>query len=97
MERDFLGSWEGRGLGGKASAAPDRTPAGRSRGAIISQYYNRTVRLRRRVSRPELRGVGRSARPSLRLYDLELDPVALEEEGERSDPCPGDGAPTPPR
>eukprot|EP00071_Canis_lupus_P046046 XP_022279603.1 transmembrane channel-like protein 6 [Canis lupus familiaris] len=78
------------------ASMPSRT-IGRSRGAIISQYYNRTVRLRRRVSRPELRGVGRSARPSLRLYDLELDPVALEEEGERSDPCPGDGAPTPPR
>lgn len=62
---------------------PPHLPTGRSRGAIISQYYNRTVQLRRRVSRPELRGVGRSARPSLRLYDLELDPAALEEEGER--------------
>lgn len=55
---------------------------GRSRGAIISQYYNRTVRLRRRSSRPLLGPVARSARPSLRLYDLELDPEALEEEGE---------------
>uniref|UniRef100_A0A8C0Q591 Transmembrane channel-like protein n=1 Tax=Canis lupus familiaris TaxID=9615 RepID=A0A8C0Q591_CANLF len=64
------------------ASMPSRT-IGRSRGAIISQYYNRTVRLRRRVSRPELRGVGRSARPSLRLYDLELDPVALEEEEKR--------------
>lgn len=56
--------------------------SGRSRGAIISQYYNRTVRLRRSASRPQLRGLGRSARPSLRLYDLELDSTALEEEGE---------------
>nr|XP_055192122.1 transmembrane channel-like protein 6 isoform X3 [Nyctereutes procyonoides] len=64
------------------ASMPSRT-IGRSRGAIISQYYNRTVRLQRRVSRPELGGVGRSARPSLRLYDLELDPVALEEEEKR--------------
>ncbi|XP_032726388.1 transmembrane channel-like protein 6 [Lontra canadensis] len=64
------------------ASMPSRT-IGRSRGAIISQYYNRTVQLRRRVSRPELRGVGRSARPSLRLYDLELDPAVLEEEEKR--------------
>ncbi|XP_045840123.1 transmembrane channel-like protein 6 isoform X2 [Meles meles] len=64
------------------ASMPSRT-IGRSRGAIISQYYNRTVRLRRRVSPPELRSVGRSARPSLRLYDLELDPAALEEEEKR--------------
>ncbi|XP_057173654.1 transmembrane channel-like protein 6 isoform X2 [Ursus arctos] len=64
------------------ASMPSRT-IGRSRGAILSQYYNRTVRLRRRVSRPEVRGVGRSARPSLRLYDLELDPAALEEEEKR--------------
>lgn len=55
---------------------------GRSRGAIISQYYNRTVKLRRRGSRPLLGSVVRSARPSLRLHDLELDPAALEEDGE---------------
>lgn len=79
-----MGPRRGEGQGGEAGAAPDcpPRPAGRSRGAILSQYYNRTVRLRRRVSRPEVRGVGRSARPSLRLYDLELDPAALEEEGE---------------
>lgn len=63
-------------------ARPDRCPTGRSRGAIISQYYNRSVRLRRRTSRPQLRVLGRSARPSLRLYDLELDSMTLEEEGE---------------
>lgn len=76
-----------RGRGARLALPPltprPHLPIGRSRGAIISQYYNRTVRLRRRVSPPELRSVGRSARPSLRLYDLELDPAALEEEGER--------------
>lgn len=59
---------------------------GRSRGAIISQYYNRTVRLRRRSSRPLLGNVVRSARPSLRLYDLELDSTILEEDGELTNP-----------
>ncbi|KAK2112163.1 hypothetical protein P7K49_011910 [Saguinus oedipus] len=56
--------------------------AGRSRGAIISQYYNRTVQLRHRSSRSLLGNLVRSARPSLRMYDLELDPRAQEEEGE---------------
>lgn len=60
---------------------------GRSRGAIISQYYNRTVRLRRRSSRPLLGNVVPSARPSLRLYDLELDSTILEEDGELSNPA----------
>ncbi|XP_033703675.1 transmembrane channel-like protein 6 isoform X7 [Tursiops truncatus] len=64
------------------ASMPSRT-IGRSRGAIISQYYSRTVRLRRRAGWPQLRDVGRSARPSLRLYDLELDPVVLEEEEKR--------------
>ncbi|XP_064438406.1 transmembrane channel-like protein 6 isoform X2 [Mirounga angustirostris] len=65
------------------ASMPSRT-IGRSRGAVICQCYNRSVQLRRRVSRPELKGVGRSARPSLRLYDLELDPAALQEEEKRS-------------
>lgn len=65
------------------ASMPSRT-IGRSRGAIISQYYNRTVRLRRRSSRPLLGNVVHSARPSLRLYDLELDPTALEEDEKRS-------------
>ncbi|GAB1297112.1 Transmembrane channel-like protein [Apodemus speciosus] len=65
------------------ASMPSRT-IGRSRGAIISQYYNRTVRLRRRSSRPLLGNVVRSARPSLRLYDLELDPTILEEDGDLS-------------
>lgn len=65
------------------SATLPPVPRGRSRGAIISQYYNRTLRLRRRRnSRPLLGSVTRSARPSLRLYDLELDPTILEEDGE---------------
>ncbi|XP_023569715.1 transmembrane channel-like protein 6 isoform X5 [Octodon degus] len=61
---------------------PSRT-IGRSRGAIISQYYNRTVRMRRRNSRPPLGPVVCSARPSLRLYDLELDSAALQEDEKR--------------
>ncbi|CAK6438568.1 unnamed protein product [Pipistrellus nathusii] len=64
------------------ASMPSRT-IGCSRGAIISQFYNRSVRLRRRGSRPALRGLGRSARPSLRLYDLELDATALAEEEKR--------------
>ncbi|XP_051490968.1 transmembrane channel-like protein 6 isoform X2 [Apus apus] len=47
---------------------------GRSRGAIISRYYNRTARLRRQGSRPPLQQLCRTARPSLRQYDLETDP-----------------------
>lgn len=65
------------------ASMPSRT-IGRSRGAIISQYYNRTVRLRRRSSRPLLGDMVRSARPSLRQRDLELDPTAQEEEKKRS-------------
>lgn len=68
------------------ASMPSRT-IGRSRGAIISQYYNRTVRLRRRSSRPLLGNVVPSARPSLRLYDLELDSTILEEDGELSNPA----------
>lgn len=68
------------------SALTRPVPTGRSRGAIISQYYNRSVRLRR-ASRPQLQVLGR-ARPSLRLYDLELGAETLEDEGE----CLGAGA-----
>lgn len=64
------------------ASMPSRT-IGRSRGAIISQYYNRTLRLRHGGSRPQLADLGRSARPSLRLYDLELDSTALQEEEKR--------------
>ncbi|XP_030390883.1 transmembrane channel-like protein 6 isoform X1 [Gopherus evgoodei] len=62
---------------------PSRT-IGRSRGAIISQFYNRTVKLRRRSSRPPLRQVSRSARPSLRQYDLELDSGHAEQKDTHS-------------
>ncbi|XP_053516500.1 transmembrane channel-like protein 6 isoform X6 [Artibeus jamaicensis] len=65
------------------ASMPSRT-IGRSHGAIISQFYNRTVQLRRRASRPPLGDLGHSARPSLRLYDLELDSTALEEEEKRA-------------
>uniref|UniRef100_A0A663DLS3 Transmembrane channel-like protein n=1 Tax=Aquila chrysaetos chrysaetos TaxID=223781 RepID=A0A663DLS3_AQUCH len=60
---------------------PSRT-IGRSRGAIISQYYNRTARLRRRSSRPPLQQLCHTARPSLRQYDLETDPARATLEGE---------------
>ncbi|XP_015735304.1 transmembrane channel-like protein 6 isoform X2 [Coturnix japonica] len=56
------------------ASMPSRT-IGRCRGAIISQYYNRTARLRRRSSRPSLQQLSRTARPSLRQYDLESDPA----------------------
>uniref|UniRef100_A0AAQ5XRA3 Transmembrane channel-like protein n=1 Tax=Amphiprion ocellaris TaxID=80972 RepID=A0AAQ5XRA3_AMPOC len=47
---------------------------GRSRGAIISQYYNRTMQLRRRrQSRPSIKDFSRSARPSIRGYGMEAD------------------------
>ncbi|XP_019960488.2 transmembrane channel-like protein 6b [Paralichthys olivaceus] len=53
------------------SSMPSRT-IGRSRGAIISQYYNRTMQLRRRKqSRPSIRDFSRSARPSIRGYGME--------------------------
>ncbi|NXV83789.1 TMC6 protein, partial [Atlantisia rogersi] len=59
-------------------------PTGRSRGAIISQYYNRTAQLRRRNSRPPLQQLCRTARPSLRQYDLETDPARARLEEKRS-------------
>ncbi|KAM4585187.1 transmembrane channel-like protein 6b isoform 1-T2 [Odontesthes bonariensis] len=60
------------------SSMPSRT-IGRSRGAIISQYYNRTMQLRRRrQSRPAIRDFSRSARPSIRGYGMEADTVDSE-------------------
>ncbi|PNI31064.1 TMC6 isoform 17, partial [Pan troglodytes] len=92
-EREVTGSsqqtlWRPEGTQSTATlrilaSMPSRT-IGRSRGAIISQYYNRTVQLRRRSSRPLLGNFVHSARPSLRLYDLELDPTAREEEEKQS-------------
>lgn len=76
-----MGEKQGPG-NGEAWAAPDLVaPPGRSRGAVISQYYNHTIKLQR-TCRPRLRVLDRSTRPSLRSYDLELDPAAREEEGE---------------
>ncbi|NXQ01365.1 TMC6 protein, partial [Vidua macroura] len=62
------------------ASMPSRT-IGRNLGAIISQYCNRTARLRRRRGRPPLQQLCRTARPSLRQYDLEADPTraTLEE------------------
>ncbi|GLD60919.1 transmembrane channel-like protein 6 [Lates japonicus] len=55
------------------SSMPSRT-IGRSRGAIISQYYNKTMQLRRRrQSRPAIRDFSHSARPSIRGYGMEAD------------------------
>ncbi|XP_071359835.1 transmembrane channel-like protein 6b [Trachinotus anak] len=60
------------------SSMPSRT-IGRSRGAIISQYYNRTMQLRRRrQSRPSIRDFSRSARPSIRGYGMEGDSTDAE-------------------
>ncbi|XP_032396588.1 transmembrane channel-like protein 6b [Etheostoma spectabile] len=60
------------------SSMPSRT-IGRSRGAIISQYYNRTMQLRRRrQSRPAIRDFSRSARPSIRGYGIEVDTTEAE-------------------
>ncbi|KAK9539765.1 hypothetical protein VZT92_002266 [Zoarces viviparus] len=60
------------------SSMPSRT-IGRSRGAIISQYYNRTMQLRRRrQSRPAIRDFSRSARPSIRGYGMEADSTDAE-------------------
>ncbi|XP_014381896.1 transmembrane channel-like protein 6 isoform X1 [Alligator sinensis] len=64
------------------ASMPSRT-IGSSRGAILSQYYNRTARLRRRSSRPPLLQTSRAARPSLRQYDLELDAGHAQEEEKR--------------
>lgn len=62
------------------SSMPSRT-IGRSRGAIISQYCNRTMQLRRRrQSRPSIQHFPRSARPSIRGYRVETDGDGFEEE-----------------
>ncbi|XP_058027442.1 transmembrane channel-like protein 6 isoform X2 [Ahaetulla prasina] len=53
---------------------------GRSRGAILSQYCNRTARRRRRSNRAPLQEVSRSARPSFRQLSLELDSSYREED-----------------
>ncbi|XP_041839862.1 transmembrane channel-like protein 6b isoform X2 [Melanotaenia boesemani] len=63
------------------SSMPSRT-IGRSRGAIISQYYNRTMQLRRRrQSRPAIRDFSHSARPSIRGYGMVADATDGEDTG----------------
>ncbi|XP_045075591.1 transmembrane channel-like protein 6, partial [Coregonus clupeaformis] len=67
---------------------PSRT-IGRSRGAIISQYCNKTMKLRRRrQSRPSIKDFSRSARPSIRGYGVETGGVeteGVEGEGRKRD------------
>ncbi|XP_064378982.1 transmembrane channel-like protein 6 isoform X2 [Dromaius novaehollandiae] len=65
------------------ASMPSRT-IGRSRGAIISQYCNRTARLRRRGSRPPLQQLSRAARPSLRQHRPDTDPAAATLQEKRS-------------
>ncbi|CAI5765858.1 transmembrane channel 6 [Podarcis lilfordi] len=65
------------------ASMPSRT-IGRSRGAVISQYCNRTARLRRKSTRAPLQEVSRSARPSIRQLDLDLDSSHEEEDNKRS-------------
>ncbi|KAJ7315917.1 hypothetical protein JRQ81_002079 [Phrynocephalus forsythii] len=65
------------------ASMPSRT-IGHSRGAILSQYYNRTARLRHRSNRAPLQELSRSARPSIRQLDLELDSSREEEDSKRS-------------
>ncbi|XP_033895102.3 transmembrane channel-like protein 6b isoform X2 [Acipenser ruthenus] len=61
------------------SAMPSRT-IGRNRGAIISQYYNRTMKLRHQRSRPSIWALSRSAPPSISGYRVETDVEAAREE-----------------
>ncbi|XP_067914402.1 transmembrane channel-like protein 6 [Heterodontus francisci] len=62
------------------SFMPSRT-IGRSRGAIISEYYNRTLRMRRKRARPALKDMPRSMRPSIR--DVAALDENCEEESEK--------------
>ncbi|XP_076001693.1 transmembrane channel-like protein 6b [Genypterus blacodes] len=67
------------------SSMPSRT-IGRSRGAIISQYYNRTMQLRRRrQSRPAIRDFSRSARPSIRGFGMDMDCTDSDRGGSKRD------------
>uniref|UniRef100_I3KRA7 Transmembrane channel-like protein n=1 Tax=Oreochromis niloticus TaxID=8128 RepID=I3KRA7_ORENI len=52
---------------------------GRNRGAIISQYCNKTLKLRRRrQTRPSIRDFSPSSRPSIRSYGMEGDTIDAE-------------------
>uniref|UniRef100_A0A669DL94 Transmembrane channel-like protein n=1 Tax=Oreochromis niloticus TaxID=8128 RepID=A0A669DL94_ORENI len=57
----------------------DPVSAGRNRGAIISQYCNKTLKLRRRrQTRPSIRDFSPSSRPSIRSYGMEGDTIDAE-------------------
>ncbi|KAM4661890.1 transmembrane channel-like protein 6 isoform 1-T3 [Discoglossus pictus] len=53
---------------------PSRT-IGRSSGAVLSEYYNRTMRRRRGKKRPSVYDLHRRARPSLRQTERVIDGV----------------------
>ncbi|XP_075072825.1 transmembrane channel-like protein 6 [Mixophyes fleayi] len=58
---------------------PSRT-IGRCKGAMLSEYYNRTVRKRQSKKRPSLYNMQRSARPSVRHRE---ESIEAEEEHQR--------------
>ncbi|XP_062447394.1 transmembrane channel-like protein 6 [Rhea pennata] len=60
------------------ASMPSRT-IGRSRGAVIAQYCNRTAQLRCRSSRPSLHQLVRVARPSLQQRHVDLATATLDE------------------
>lgn len=58
--------------------------SGRSQGAILSQYYTRTMQMcRRRQSRPSIRTFSRSARPSICGYRVDSNAL-FDREGEEN-------------
>ncbi|KAF7703259.1 transmembrane channel-like protein 6b isoform X2 [Silurus meridionalis] len=62
------------------SSMPSRT-IGRSRGAILSQYYTRTMQMcRRRQSQPSIRSFSRSARPSICGYRVDRNAEQFDRE-----------------
>ncbi|TSL68214.1 Transmembrane channel-like protein 6 [Bagarius yarrelli] len=62
------------------SSMPSRT-IGRSRGAILSQYYTRTMQMRRhRQSQPSIRSFSRSARPSICGYRVDSNVEVFDRE-----------------
>ncbi|XP_017333894.1 transmembrane channel-like protein 6b isoform X1 [Ictalurus punctatus] len=62
------------------SSMPSRT-IGRSRGAILSQYYTRTMQMcRHRQSQPSIRSFSRSARPSICGYRVDSNTEIFERE-----------------
>ncbi|XP_060796991.1 transmembrane channel-like protein 6b [Neoarius graeffei] len=65
------------------SSMPSRT-IGRSRGAILSQYYARTMQMcRHRQSRPSIHSFSHSARPSIRGYPVDSNVENFEREEDK--------------